>query len=582
MCGIAGIVMREDGLSERQLKRMQNLLLHRGPDGTGQIVKGNVGLAHTRLAIIDLDTGNQPIKNSTNDFLIANAEVYNYLEIKEEIGNHKFTTKSDCESPLVLFQNHGASFVTELRGMYSIAILENNDAVHLYRDPFGIKPLYIMESKDGVAFSSEIRAVTETGFIKPALNFDAVYQLLDYQFTCGKDTVIKGVQRVLPGEYIKVKNGEIKSERNINNFSSSGVVDVSEEEALLKLDDVLMDSVEIHQRSDVPYGMFLSGGIDSSVILACMRELNDEPVCAFTVGFDVEKTTDERIHAKYLAEISGAEFCPIEFSEKDFWDLLPQVAACLDDPITDYATLPTFKLAQAANKSGLKVVLSGEGGDELFAGYGRYRKQLRPWWFGGAVSLRKGIFSGTNILNQPTIPFKSIENLDKNLTKVQTSQMTDIQDWLPNDLLVKLDRCLMAHGVEGRTPFLDEKVADFAMQLPDKLKINRGLGKYILRKWLKKKMPEAQPFSKKRGFTVPVGHWMSKKASLVGSLVSSQECIKEVANSSEVVQLFSKLETTSSKKVGRMAWSLLFYSLWHLSHIQGKSLEGDIFEILAD
>ena len=472
--------------------------------------------------------------------------------------------------------------MTELRGMYSIAILENNDAVHLYRDPFGIKPLYIIESKDGVAFSSEIRALTESGVIKPSLNFDAVYQLLDYQFTCGKDTVIKGVQRVLPGEYIKVKNGEIKSEGNINNFSSGGVVDISEEEALQKLDEVLMDSVEIHQRSDVPYGMFLSGGIDSSVILACMRELNDEPVCAFTVGFDVGKTIDERIHAKYLAEISGAEFCPIEFSEKDFWDLLPRVAACLDDPITDYATLPTFKLAQAANKAGLKVVLSGEGGDELFAGYGRYRKQLRPWWFGGAVSLRKGIFSGTNILNQPTVPFKTIENLDKNLTKVQTSQMTDIQDWLPNDLLVKLDRCLMAHGVEGRTPFLDDKVADFAMQLPDKLKINRGLGKYILRKWLKKKMPEAQPFSKKRGFTVPVGHWMSKKASLVGSLVSSQECIKEVANSSEVIQLFSKLETSSNKKVGRMAWSLLFYSLWHLSHIQGKSLEGDIFEILAD
>ena len=153
MCGIAGIAVREGGLSERQLKSMQSLLLHRGPDGTGHYIKGNVGLAHTRLAIIDLDTGNQPIKNSKNDSLIANGEVYNYLEIKEEIGNNKFTTKSDCESPLVLFQNYGANFVTELRGMYSIAILENNDAVHLYRDPFGIKPLYIMESKDGVAFS---------------------------------------------------------------------------------------------------------------------------------------------------------------------------------------------------------------------------------------------------------------------------------------------------------------------------------------------------------------------------------------------------------------------------------------------
>jgi len=343
----------------------------------------------------------------------------------------------------------------------------------------------------------------------------------------------------------------------------------------------------VHQRSDVPYGMFLSGGIDSSVILACMRELNERPVETFTAGFSGTGACDERAHAKYVAAAAGANFHSIEFSEDDFWSLLPAVAATFDDPVGDYAILPTFKLGMAAKAHGLKVVLSGEGGDEMFAGYGRYRRNLRPRWLGGRKMRQRGIFDGLGLLREPTGRWRAgLANSEAAVThpdqtKLQTAQAIDCADWLPNDLLLKLDRCLMAHGVEGRTPMLDPEVADIAMTLPDGLKIKSGQGKYILRKWLSRALPEAEPFTPKRGFTVPVAEWIAAQGRRIGELVARAESVRAVCDSRRVTELFTGLEGSLARHHGQAAWILLFYALWHRIHIEGVPGDGDVFDVLA-
>ena len=586
MCGIAGIFLKEGNPEPAVLNRMMSALAHRGPDGTGKVARDNVVLGHTRLAIIDLETGDQPICNSQGDQLVANGEIYNFIELRKDLGPEQFNTLSDCEVPLLLFQSRGNNFAEDLRGMYALTILDGNKGgVYLSRDRFGIKPLYIYEDDRGLSFASEISSLVQAGLVKADLNTEARDQLLQDQFVYGKLTAIKCVERVLPGETIQIADGVIKERNQLSALPIDGPANWTEEEAIELLDKVLMESVSIHQRSDVPYGLFLSGGIDSSAILACMRELNQHPVETFAAGFSGTKVTDERTHAKSVAKAAGANFHEVEFDEDDFWSLLPEVINCLDDPTTDYATLPTFKLGALAREHGLKVVLSGEGGDELFAGYGRYRRLLRPWWMGGRAVQRKGLFHGSSILRE-TARGEKIVNSEytslKELSKLQIAQAQDCENWLPNDLLIKLDRCLMAHGVEGRTPFLDLEVANVAMRLPDQLKIKNNLGKYVLRRWLDKKLPQAKAFRPKRGFSVPVAEWISKKAKITGDLVARQPCIEEVANPDSVRNLFLSLDGNTTHKAGQMAWTLLFYALWYRYHIDGvSSSDGNVFDSLS-
>ncbi len=337
-----------------------------------------------------------------------------------------------------------------------------------------------------------------------------------------------------------------------------------------------MDSVLVHQRSDVPYGMFLSGGIDSSALLACMAKLNDRPVRAFTAGFPGTDARDERAHAKTVARAAGAEHIEIEVTENDFWTTLPAIAAAMDDPAADYATLPTYLLAKEAARH-LKVVLCGEGGDELFAGYGRYRSALRPRWFGGRQMRRRGIFDRLGILRAATGWRDGMEDAERRIaagggTRLQQAQALDCADWLPNDLLVKVDRCLMAHGLEGRTPFLDPKVAEFAFRLPDALKIRNGMGKYLLRKWLARALPAADAFSRKRGFTVPVAEWIAKRASALAPLVARNEGVAQICHPDKVDALFRTFGAKAGKRDGTACWQLLFYALWHRIHVEGRDV----------
>jgi asparagine synthase (glutamine-hydrolysing) len=589
MCGIAGLMTR-DGRPPDQavLDRLDRALAHRGPDGSGRHVEGRVGLVHRRLAIIDLKTGDQPFVVKTDGAattLVANGEIYNYKDLKTAMVDVAFATQSDCEPALHLYLRNGATFARSLRGMYAIAI---HDAAKgrlvLARDPFGIKPLYYTEGAFGFAFASEAQALVAAGLVAAEVRSQARDALLQVQFTMGGETIFAGIHRVLPGETLVVEKGMIVERHRIAALPFGGPVQREVDSALYELDEILTGSVTLHQQSDVPYGMFLSGGVDSATILQLMRRLNETPVQAFTAYFPGTDAHDERMQARAAARATGAAHYEVEFDDDDLWRLLPAVAAAMDDPVADYAILPSFKLAGFAREAGLKVILTGEGGDELFAGYGRYRRAARWRILGGRPMRDKGTFEGLGILRDESGSWREglaaakAEAQGEGRTPLQINQAIDCVDWLPNDLLVKLDRCLMAHGVEGRVPFLDPEVAKFAFLLTDRLKLGRNFGKWLLRRWLQSALPVAEPFARKKGFTVPVGEWISVRAAEIAPLVAAQDGIRQIVKPGTVEGLFAG----AAKRHSQAAWRLLFYAVWHRIHVEGRRPEGaSAFDLLA-
>ena len=404
MCGIAGLILSPGAPPPNPavISRLIDSLHHRGPDGTGHAVVGRVALLHNRLAIIDLVTGDQPFFAGPAT-LVANGEIYNYRELRSAMPGVNFATNSDCEVPLHYWLRDGDKYAAQLRGMYAIAIHERHQhRVTLTRDPFGIKPLYIAQVDGGLAFASEAQALLEAGLVKRKVRPAAREELLQLQFTTGADTIFEGIQRVLPGETLTCSDGHILNRERISWIPEGGPENIDEDAALIRLDRALEESVDLHQRSDVPYGMFLSGGIDSATLLTLMARLNSAPVQAFTAGFDSPGAADEREHAAAVAKALGARHESIEVNEAMVWEHLPEIVGCMDDPAADYAIIPTWFLAQRARQD-VKVVLTGEGGDEIFAGYDRYRKAIRPWWRGGRTMWARGSFDKVPVLrNQPT------------------------------------------------------------------------------------------------------------------------------------------------------------------------------------
>ena len=594
MCGIAGIMLRGAGRATSLapaglslgglLDRFAGLLGHRGPDGCGYHAKSAVGLMQTRLAIIDLVTGDQPLFEPGGAALVANGEIYNYVELRADLSDVRFATQSDCETALHLYRAHGLEFAEKLRGMYAIALHDPANArLVLTRDPFGIKPLYYVERDDGFAFASEPRALIGAGLADRTLVDGVRDEFLQLRFTTGRDTIFSAIKRVLPGETIAVVDGRIVERRRIAALPQGAPLPEDEDAALDALDAALADSVRVHCRSDVPYGLFLSGGIDSSLVLSYMSELGNTPVRSFAIGFEGAHVADERAAARAVAAACRAHHTDIGFDAADCWRLLPAVAAAMDDPVADYACLPTYKLAQVA-RAELKVVLTGEGGDELFAGYGRYRSAMRPWWRGGRVPFNRGGFDRLGVLRgdpagwRDGIAASEVTEAVDGRTRLQIAQAVDCAGWLPNDLLAKLDRCLMAHGLEGRTPFLDPAVAGAAFRLPDRLKVRHGRGKYLLRRLLERRLPGQAAFAPKRGFTVPVIEWIAGRGRSLGELVARQPAIAALCRPGRVEALFQ----ASGKHVGLATWTLLFYALWHRTHVLGLPNGGDAFDCLAE
>ncbi|HTK36623.1 MAG TPA: asparagine synthase (glutamine-hydrolyzing) [Caulobacteraceae bacterium] len=560
MCGIAGIIGKPD---EAAARAMIEQLAHRGPDGIRVETVGETTLAHARLSIIDLEHGWQPL-HAAGSTVVGNGEIYNYLELIEEFGlRDRLTTGSDFEPLLHLYAMEGEKAFERLRGMYAFCLVGFDGRTWLVRDLFGIKPLYVRNDGDRLAFASEPRSLLADN--RPALDPDRVAQLLSLNFTlnAGKqhvpESIFAGLSRLAPASAMVVANtGEVSSHYRYLGYDSPTV---QESQALDRLDEVLEDSVRIHQRSDVPYGLFLSGGADSTAVATIMARLNDRPVTAFTCGFETARALDERAGAERVARALDLDWRETLFTEADFWRIAPLVALALDDPTTDYASLPTYKLAEAA-KDTLTVVLTGEGGDELFAGYGRYRRAMRPWWQGGrpaepqvdAPFLKDG---GRRALQQWRASIPKMPGV----SRLQRAQLADIYTWLPNDLLLKLDRCLMAHGLEGRTPFLDPQVAAFAFALPDAMKVRGRHGKWILRKWLERHCPAAEPWARKKGFTVPVADWIAPRAADLGPRIAAVQGIAEACDADAVRAVFTDPRQAHNR------WKLMFYALWWTIHV---------------
>lgn len=597
MCGIAGLASANGQPPDRALlDRMAAALSHRGPDGCHSHCAGAIGLAHARLAIIDLHTGDQPLFGPDGLALVANGEIYNDLDLRRQLVGRPFQTGSDCEAPLFLYheapESEKTAFAQALRGMYAIALADPaRDRLTLCRDPFGIKPLYVAEGAFGVAFASEPRALLASGLVPAVVEEAALYEVLNLQFSTGSQTPVQGITRLLPGETVVIEHGRIVSRSR--RFALADALPSpdapplrTEAEALEALEAALVDSVTAHQRSDVPFGMFLSGGIDSATVLALMSRLNDRPVRAFTAGFPGTSAHDERAQAALVAKTCGAEHVDVTVTAEDFWRWLPSIVASLDDPITDYAVVPTWLLARKARES-VKVILSGEGGDELFAGYGRYRAALRPWPLRKPMRQR-GAFDRLGVLRGGAGWRDGLRATERAIARnpaqwlahpspLKRLQAIDSAEWLPNDLLTKLDRCLMAHGVEGRVPFLDPVVASVAMRLDDRLTLQGKTGKWIVRRWLDKVLPQAQPFAKKKGFTVPVGEWIHSQASTLAPLVAASPGLSDIADPAAVRGLFA----ASDKDRLFAAWSLLVYVLWVRAHIHGQAMDGDVFSVLS-
>ncbi len=585
MCGIAGLILSSHARppGPEILAKLIDSLHHRGPDGTGHAVVGRVALVHNRLAIIDLETGDQPLFAGPAA-LVCSGEVYNYRELRAGLPDIRFATNSDCEPPLHLWLREGPDYSQHLRGMYAIAIHERAQrTVTLTRDPFGIKPLYIAQVAGGLAFASESQALLESGLVPRVVRPAAREELLQLQFTTGPDTIFEGIQRLLPGETLTCADGHVLDRRRLSHIPEGGPENINEDAALERLDRALEESVDLHQRSDVPYSMVLSGGVDSSALLALMARLNSHPVLAFSADFKTPGAADEREHAAAVAKALGARHETIEVDEQEVWQHLPEIVACMDDPAADYTIIPTWFLSRRAQQDA-KVVLCGEGGDEIFAGHSRYRNAVRPWWRGGRAMWARGSFDRLDVLRaRPSswrdgIAAAEAEAAVAGRSRLAAAQATDMADWLPHGALLKLDRCMMAHGVEARTPFLDPGVAKAVFRLPDAMKLRDGMGKWILRKWLDRHLPMARPFAPRQGPGSPVGDWIKGQGSRLGPLVAVQPGVAEIADPAKVRLLFGDIRR---RRHGFACWKLLFYALWHRRHILGLPPVGDVFETLA-
>ena len=586
MCAIVGLI---GGGTTAEAEAMIRTLAHRGPDGVRvEAIEGvprvSGALAHARLSIIDLEGGWQPL-HAAGCTVIGNGEIYNYKELIEEFGlGDRITTGSDFEPLLHLYAKEGEKAFDRLRGMYAFCLIGADGRVWLVRDPFGIKPLYYRQTEGVLQFASEPRALlpSQTGPARGPLGIDnePLQDLLALNYTVGRNTAFRGVRRMKPGEIAEVVYGRPAPRRVRSPLPKPKPLPRDEAGLLSSLDRVLEDSVMVHQRSDVPYGLFLSGGIDSTVIATMMSRLNERPVTAYTCGFEVSagKTgvRDERGQAEKAARALNLDWREVSFTEEDFWRVLPAVANALDEPTTDYATLPTYKLAEAA-KGTLKVVLTGEGGDELFGGYGRYRRALRSPLFGGREAGPRADVPFLRDRGQAAVErWRAATDPGQGLSPLQQAQARDIAGWLPSDLLLKLDRCLMAHGLEGRTPFLDSEVARFAFYLPDKFKVRGRMGKWLLRRWLHRHCPGADPFARKSGFTTPVQAWIAPRAMELGPRIAALEGVRGLCDLQVVRAVFE------DERHAQHRWPLLFFAVWWGIHAERMTPQDALRRLIGE
>ena len=588
MCGIAGMVIRSGAADETVLARMASTLTHRGPEDSGLYVSESFGIAHTRLAIIDLAGGHQPIFDADKRYaLVANGEIYNYVELRKELEalGARPLSHSDSEVALHGWAHWGRASLKRLHGMYAFALFDHAQReLWLVRDRLGIKPLYYARLPDRVLFASELKALLAAMPQTPAINPVALAQFFQNQHSSGRDTIFQGIHRVLPGEALRV-SASLDVEP-VRYWQASDVQPRSSsyEQALDEWTPLFAQVMREHLRADVPLGVFLSGGVDSAVLLAQIKRLHGQPVRSYSIGWSDAQQKDELDGAQRMAELLGSEHQAIRLSSQQVFRRLPRCVWAADDLMRDYACLPTLALAEAASRD-LKVVFSGEGGDEVFAGYGRYRpswieRSFKSLRYPGSGGFRaRGELDSAWVarlfrpalgeaLRQHRAPYiEAWAETPASWSALQRRQYVDLQTNLPDDLLVKADRMLMASSVEGRVPFLDHRVVEFGLSLPDALKVRKDAGKLFLKRWAEGFLPADHLWRHKSGFHVPVREWL--RGPFLAALAQKLPRSAAIHEWCEPLAVQALLARQAQKAdVTREVWSLMQFAIWHRLFVQ--------------
>ena len=596
MCGIAGFILRDGGRPDpEELRRMGAALAHRGPDDRGIHIAGPVGLVQTRLSIIGLATGHQPLVSEDERLaLVANGEVYNYLELNADLRTQgcRFLTESDSETILHAYAVRGLACLHDLRGMYAFALHDiESGRLTLGRDRLGIKPLFYVRLPDRIAFASEVKALLPLLPRGPEINPVALRQFLQNQFAAGRDTILEGIQRVLPGEALI-----LGADLCIQNHRYWSPLDLARhpwelEEAQAELGRLMDEAMREHMRSEVPFGLFLSGGADSAILASQLATQGSGPIKTFSVGYLGATAGDELDEAARIARHFGLDHRAIRLTLPQVFARLPHTIWSADELMRDYANLPTSILAETAGAA-LKVVFSGEGGDEVFAGYRRYRPGLTERWIkalrhpGSGGFRTRGQWSPHWSRRLFGAALRAVEVPDRqpflaawretppNWSDLQRRQYVDLTTALPDNLLVKTDRMLMAFGLEGRVPFLDHRIVEFGLSLPDHLKVRRRRGKWLLKRWAAAALPPGHLDRPKRGFHVPVGDWLTGDlAERLSARLADNRGIREWFRVPAIADL------VRARKAGRGGsrelFGLLQFAIWHRIFIEQPGLTPD-------
>ena len=605
MCGIVGLVTKKE--KENTIKLMSDRIKHRGPDGDGYFIDGDVALGHRRLSIIDLSSGDQPMFNEDGSVVtVFNGEIYNYQELKEELIalGHDFKTKSDTEVLVHGYEKWHTDLPKHLRGMFAFAIYDKNkNEVFLARDNFGIKPLYFAKMNDTFMFASEIKAFLDVPDFEKIFNESILETYLEFSFVPTNETFFKGVHRLDAGCSLLYKDNEIKLNKYFKlDFKEENM---SFEDAVKNISDVMKDSVEKHLIADVEVGSFLSSGIDSSYIVSLAK-----PDKTYTVGYE-NKKYDETMYAKDLAEKLGIKNESKIITKEEYLENISKIMYHLDEPTSDPAAISLYFVAKLASKD-LKVVLSGEGADEFFGGYNYYREEVDykfynklPFCIRHAIGKVASIFPegrGFNFLvrrgeklensyigvnrnfsskmakkvlkNNYELEAihvtKDVYNEFKNYSNIDKMQAIDINFWLMKDILLKADRMTMASSIEGRVPFIDKEVFKVASHLPFDYKVTKENTKVALRAAAKEVIPTEAYKKKKLGFPVPVREWIKEgdfKEEVEKTLNS------DVANKYFNTKIINKMfeEHVNGKKDNyRKIWTIYTFIKWYQVFFEGE------------
>jgi len=613
MCGICGIVSTRGPVDPDQLARMSAKLLHRGPDSDGVFVDGPVGLAARRLAIIDLETGDQPIANEDGTVhVVQNGELYNYPELRAELerAGHRFATHGDTEVLVHLYEQEGPAFARRLRGMFAVALWDSTRRrLVLARDRYGIKPLYYRADGDGLEFASELRSLP-----RGEIDLDALEAFLAFNSIPAPLTIFREARKLPPGYVLVWEDGNLSLER----YARPAPVPVAElreddeGELIEELRSRLRDSVRAHLLADVPVGVLLSGGIDSSALAALAAEESGEPVRTFSIGFE-ERSFNELADARLVAERYGTLHRELVL-RPDAALLLPALADAFDEPFADSSALPTYLVSQLAAED-VKVALSGEGGDELFGGYYTYVADLLAERAGGLATLARPLverlpsstarasfdYKAKRFVRGAHLPplerhhawkeifsadaraeltgrrhgFDPVDLYRERFAETDGAELlARLQDvdrtiYLVDDLLVKTDRASMAHSLEARVPFLDPVVTNFALSLPARHRVNGLRKKVLLRKAVAPLVPGRIIRGKKRGFSIPAAAWLRGELEpFARETLSADTLRRQGFFRPEAVTTLIDRHVAGREDLSRQLWGLLAFTLWYERHVE--------------